>query len=369
MPPDPDTERLIREQRFLADSIPQQVWTAKPDGNLDSVNQQVLEYFQASRESILGAGWQAVLHPDDLSACLAAWTKSLSTGEPYQIEFRLRGGDGQYRWYLGRAIAQRDDAGTILKWFGTNTDIDEAKRTQALLKARAEYEEQLIGIVSHDLRNPLHTIGLSASVLHGRVSDPVDQKALERIVAATQRASHLIDDLLDFAQARTTGIPIVREPANLRHLARQVIEEQKAGAPDRQIELTHEGEEVGNWDASRLAQVMANLIGNALQHGEKGSTVQVRTAVHGGQTAIEIHNAGVPIPAEELPRLFEPFARGSRAGSQRGRSVGLGLYIAQQIVAAHQGTIAVISTADAGTTFRIELPPAKPTSGGFLASP
>lgn len=115
-------------QRFLGDSIPAQVWTAQPDGRLDHVNRQVLEYFDRTREQMLGEGWQAVIHPQDLGACVERWGASLASGAPYEVEFRLRRADGEYRWHIGRALAQRDEQGQVVRWYGTNTDIDEQKR-------------------------------------------------------------------------------------------------------------------------------------------------------------------------------------------------------------------------------------------------
>jgi PAS domain S-box-containing protein len=113
--------------RFLAEAIPVQIWTAKPDGSLDYVTQRVASYFGVPPEQILGEGWQSLIHPDDLERAGQRWTHSLATGEPYQVEFRLRRADGVYRWYIGRALPQLDANGTIVHWFGTNTDIDEQK--------------------------------------------------------------------------------------------------------------------------------------------------------------------------------------------------------------------------------------------------
>ena len=114
--------------RFLAEAIPVQIWTARPDGSLDHVSQRVADYFGTTVDQVLGEGWQNVIHPDDLPGVLARWTASLQSGAPYEVEFRLRHRDGAYRWYLGRALAQRDDSGNIVQWFGTNTDIDHQKR-------------------------------------------------------------------------------------------------------------------------------------------------------------------------------------------------------------------------------------------------
>lgn len=114
--------------RFLAEAIPVQIWTAQPDGALDYVSQRVADYFGTSVEHVLGAGWQDVIHPDDLPSVVERWTHSLTTGTPYQVEFRLRAASGDYRWYLGRALPQLDDSGKVVQWFGTNTDIEEQKR-------------------------------------------------------------------------------------------------------------------------------------------------------------------------------------------------------------------------------------------------
>ncbi|MBD1896523.1 PAS domain S-box protein [Coleofasciculus sp. FACHB-129] len=125
--------RRQSEQRFraLAEVIPQQVWTAQPDGALDYVNQRVLEYFGRTFEEMVGWGWQDVLHPEDVPGCIARWSHSLSTGEPYEVEFRLlNAAEGNYRWHLGRAVPVHDNEGRIVSWFGTNTDIDERKRQE-----------------------------------------------------------------------------------------------------------------------------------------------------------------------------------------------------------------------------------------------
>ena len=115
------------EQRLLAEAIPQQVWTARPDGVLDYVNARVVEYFGLDRDRMIGEGWIEVLHPEDRAATLARWQRAVAGGEPYEVEFRLRRADGAYRWHLGRALPLRDAHGAIVKWFGTNTDITERK--------------------------------------------------------------------------------------------------------------------------------------------------------------------------------------------------------------------------------------------------
>jgi PAS domain S-box-containing protein len=359
-------ETAEERQRFLAESIPQQVWTALPNGDLDFVNRRVLDYFGAARQSeLLGSAWLAAVHPDDARRSQERWRHSLRTGDPYEVEFRLKRADGVYRWHLARALALRHQDG-IVKWFGTNTDMDDLTRAREELQARAELDQQMIGIVSHDLRNPLNAIGLATTLLlqHGRL-DEQHVKIVTRIMSSSERAVRLIRDFLDFTEARVSGrIPVSPAPCNIRDIARQVFEEIHLAYPDRRAELTHVGEETGDWDCDRLAQLIGNLLGNAFQHGARGGAVSLSTRGEPEQVIIDVHNDGGPIPAGDIDRLFEPFQRGTAPASGRSeRSVGLGLFIANQIARSHGGSIEVQSTLENGTLFRVRLPRSVPAAG------
>ncbi len=124
--------------RRLADWVPNQVWTARPDGQLDYVNARVLEYTGRTHDEMIGFGWQGIVHPSDLATVLERWTRSLATGQDYDVEFRLRRANGQYHWHIGRARAERDTSGQIVKWFGSNTDVEDLRRVEAELRAREE---------------------------------------------------------------------------------------------------------------------------------------------------------------------------------------------------------------------------------------
>jgi len=351
-------EAAEQQQRFLAESIPQQVWTALPNGNLDFVNRRALDYFGASEGEVIDSGWVGVVHPDDVPAAVERWGHSLRTGDEYEVEFRLKRADGAYRWHLGRALALRDAEGRIVKWFGTNTDMDELKRARDELQKRTEFDQQLIGIVSHDLRNPLNAIGMATALLlrRGQLDDQ-HVKIVTRIMSSSERAVRLIRDFLDFTHARVSGrIPVEPEPANIREIARHVFEEVHLMHHARPATLEHTGEESGIWDADRLAQLVGNLLSNAFQHGSAEGVVRLTTYGSGTDVVIEVHNHGSPIPAGDVAKLFEPFHRGTHASVHSGRSVGLGLYISKQIVAAHGGTIAVESTLEDGTRFTVRLP-------------
>jgi PAS domain S-box-containing protein len=144
-----EREQSERRYRLLTEVIPQQVWTAQPDGALDYVNRRVLEYFGRTLEEMLGWGWQNVVHEDDMQPALERWRSSLQTGEPYKIEFRLkRASDASYRWHLGQAMPLRDDAGRVIAWFGTNTDIEEQKLIEATLARINRERAQMLEEVS-----------------------------------------------------------------------------------------------------------------------------------------------------------------------------------------------------------------------------
>src|SRR5687767_14303947 len=119
-----------RAQDRLADSVPNQVWTATPDGKLDYVNARVLEYFGRTYDEMIGMGWQDVIHPADIERVLETWTRSLRTAEPYEVEFRLRRADGAFHWHIGRAMPECDPAGRVVKWFGSNTDVEDLRAAE-----------------------------------------------------------------------------------------------------------------------------------------------------------------------------------------------------------------------------------------------
>jgi PAS domain S-box-containing protein len=346
------------EHRALTEAIPQQVWTSKPDGRLDFVNDRVLEYFASSREAILGAGWQAVIHPDDLSSCVARWSHALATGDHYEVEFRLRRADGVYRWHLARALPLRDRDGAIIRWFGTNTDIDEHKKMREELNQRTELEQHLLGIVSHDLRNPLSAILLGARVL--AANESLDERAarvLLRITSSAERCGRMIRDLLDFTQARVGGgIPISRAALDIHALAAQAVEEVRAAHPERRLVTLQHGDGTGSWDGDRINQVLVNLLSNALHYGEPDGAVTVTTRGERDQVVIEVHNGGEPITPEVAAVLFTPMKRGTSDSTRSGRSIGLGLYIVKAIVDGHHGTVAVRSSRESGTVFSVCLP-------------
>jgi PAS domain S-box-containing protein len=234
-----------------------------------------------------------------------------------------------------------------------------AAEAQLAEKARSEeLREQLVGIVGHDLRTPLAAIvtGLAVMLRRGNLTD-ADMRTAARVAKSAERMTAMIGQLLDFTRARLGGgFAIERAELELAELCREVIAEVAIVHPDR-VRLVADGDTRGRWDRDRLAQVVQNLVGNAIQHGAPESAVEVRVADDGERVCLTVHNDGPAIPDAILPAIFEPFRRGSgKRDSSKTESLGLGLYISHELVAAHGGEISVRSTEQEGTTFAVRLP-------------
>jgi sigma-B regulation protein RsbU (phosphoserine phosphatase) len=235
---------------------------------------------------------------------------------------------------------------------------ERAESSERELRAMAEFREMFIGVLGHDLRNPLASISMSAAGLlrRGHLHEH-DAELATRIIRSSQRMLRMITQLLDLTRARLgSGLPIDPKPTDLRELCQNVVEEFEAT-----IRLEVAGDVTGTWDQDRLAEVLSNLIGNAIEHAAPGTVVLVMAHAAEAQVVVEIKNQGDPIPAGALPFIFEPFRRAQQHETSTTGNLGLGLYIARQIVLAHGGTLDAHS-AEGMTTFVMRLPRLAPTS-------
>ncbi|WNG32409.1 PAS domain S-box protein [Archangium violaceum] len=224
-------------------------------------------------------------------------------------------------------------------------------------RQRAELEQQFLGMVSHDLRNPLQAISLGARTLQ-RMERPSPEALMRmtgRIANSADNMGRMISDLLDFTRGRLGGgLPLTRERNELVRLCHEVIDEFSVTHPSSDIRLEGDGSCEGLWDGPRMRQVLSNLLSNALRHAREGTAVRVRVLAREGEVELSVFNEGAPIPEELLPVLFEPFRRGMSKFRPAG-SLGLGLYIVRQVVEGHGGRVEV-GTGEAGTTFTVRLP-------------
>ncbi|QSQ25451.1 PAS domain-containing protein [Pyxidicoccus parkwayensis] len=228
-------------------------------------------------------------------------------------------------------------------------DVSEAKRAE-------QFRDRLLGIVGHDLRNPLSHISLATQLLlrQEELSEPV-MSGVRRIATSAERMARMIADLLDFTRASVGGgIPLERRRMDLCDLVQATMAEFELTYPGRVLLSCARGAHAGEWDPDRLAQVVSNLVGNALAHGDAVAPVRVTVVAEGPDAVLTVCNAGTPVPPESLPHIFDPFKQAGGNGGRRG--LGLGLYIVQQLVRAHGGSISVRSSEEEGTVFTVRLP-------------
>ncbi|HEY1417580.1 MAG TPA: PAS domain-containing sensor histidine kinase [Myxococcaceae bacterium] len=318
-------------------------------------NRRLLEMLGYPPDSGLpegGISWRAMTPPEFAAADARVVAELEAAGRSGLYEKQFVRPDGSRIWILGGSALV--DPGT----FGGVAfviDITAQKEAELALQEAHQFEQRLLGIVSHDLRNPLASIRLGVDLLTRSTASENQLRTVTRMARSAERMHQLVAGLLDLTRLRAgQQLPITRERSNMHLLVERAVEEVSVADPGR-ITVTGHGDGTGEWDNVRLGQALGNLLGNALQHSPAGSPVSV--GVEGGQDVVRvsIHNGGEAIPADQQGGLFEPFQRGIRPGALDG-SVGLGLYIAWHVARAHDGKIEVSSSPEAGTTFRLSLP-------------
>jgi len=386
--------------RTLADFVPQIVWVTRPDGFHEYYNGRWYEYTGVPHGSTDGEGWNGLFHPDDQPRAWDRWRHSLATGEPYEIEYRLRRADGAYRWFLGQALPQHDAAGTILRWFGTCTDIDDqkresevlerlvAERTAELMKANAallaevderrlaeEREaaaarelrrsnaelEQFAYVASHDLQEPLRKIQAFGDLLttkHAGVLPAEGQGYVTKMKASAGRMSRLIDDLLSYSRVTTHAKPFSR--VNLVATVEDVVDDlelrvQKVGG---RVEVGELPDVDG--DPVQMRQLFQNLIVNALKFHRPDVPPVVRVTAEPDETgwAVTVADNGIGFEDRHAARIFQVFQR--LHGRDEYEGTGVGLAICRKIVDRHGGTITARGRPGEGASFVVSLPAPTP---------
>ncbi len=280
--------------------------------------------------------------------------RALESGERAQMSMVMAAGGGD-RHFAIEVEPRRDDSGAVCGLVGAAADITEPKRLEQALRDALQFREDVLAIVSHDLRNPLNALAMGIDVI-ATGSSAVDQaRVLARMQSALSRAARLVDSILDYARTQQgQSVPLERQEVRLAPLLREAVDEVRDAYPLRVIELELGAEPILELDPDRFTQAAVNLIVNAAQHGDPSAAVTVALRQDDQRTLLSVHNRGRPIPPHVQTELFLPFRRGESSGEREG--IGLGLFIARQVIEAHGGTIALHSTETDGTTFTIELP-------------
>jgi signal transduction histidine kinase len=259
-------------------------------------------------------------------------------------------------WTEGKGELNAGDIADLIRF---NEAIDQAlaESTLRFMGDLDQTRDTFIGILGHDLRTPLGAIITSAKfMLDVGELTPTTQTLASTIVSSSRRMNEMVGDLLDFTRSRLgAAIPIEPADTDLGQVVRGTVEESLAARPDVVIKLDMIGDLRGEWDPARLSQVFSNLISNAISHGSTGTPITVTAKPVADQLVVSVHNHGTPIPSDQFEQIFDPMSS-SVAASRNSNHLGLGLYIVEQVVVAHGGTVEVASGKAEGTTFTVRLP-------------
>ncbi|MFA6084448.1 PAS domain-containing protein [Mucilaginibacter sp.] len=341
----------IRQFEFVTDFMPVQLWTAKPTGELDYVNKQTTDFFGLPVNEIIGPKWLDLVHPDDREGCITKWARSLQTGELYQFEFRLKDKNDDYKWHLARALPFMSD-GTIAKWFGINTDIDEQKQMQ-------RQKDDFLGIASHELKTPVTSIKAYAQVLGAMLSKEGEEKKAEMVMkmdSQLNRLTNLIGDLLDVTKINSGKILFNKTWFDFNKAIQENIMDLQHTTNKHILVMDFEDTGKIYSDKDRIGQVITNLITNAVKYSPHSNRIIISTKKESNEVIVCVQDFGIGIPDDKKSKVFEQFYRVSGNKQHTFPGLGLGLYISNEIIRREGGKMWVNSIEGKGSTFCFTLP-------------
>ncbi len=350
------------EYRALANSIPTLAWMAQPNGWIFWYNARWYEYTGTTPSQMEGWGWQSVHDPVMLPHVLERWAASIATGEPFEMTFPLRSATGEFRAFLTRVVPVRDADGNIVRWFGTNTDIEVESRLRRDAEEANRVKAQFLATMSHELRTPLNAVGGYAELLqlgiHGPVTD-AQQEALGRIQRSQRHLLALINDLLNFAKLEAGQVEFHIGDVSVEATADSL---ETLVAPQLALKKLRFSRELCNGafrvraDADKLQQILVNLLSNAIKFTPEGGEVALECRASGDSLRIGVRDTGIGIAADRLEQIFAPFVQIGRNLSTVNEGVGLGLAISRDLARGMGGDLTVTSVEGEGSTFTLVLP-------------
>jgi PAS domain S-box-containing protein len=360
-------EERLREAeesfRTLADNIAQLAWMADANGAIFWYNERWFEYTGMILDQMLGWGWRAVHHPEHVDRVVEKYRRCIEAGEAWEDTFPLRGKDGAYRWFLSRAIPIRDHDGKVQRWFGTNTDITAQREVEEALKEADRRKDEFLAMLAHELRNPLAPIRTALEVLNIAGADAVKARQMrDMIERQVTHMARLIDDLLDVSRIARGKVQLRMERCDLVAIVRDVAEDYRPILSASGLILAVDLPAAPLWlrgDATRLAQVIGNLLSNASKFSQPGGRVDVRVEAEptGRAALVAVRDTGMGIEPAMLGQVFEPFIQADLGLDRSKGGLGLGLALVRGLVELHGGAVEVRSEGlGKGATFGVRLP-------------
>jgi two-component system CheB/CheR fusion protein len=347
--------------RTMAEALPNLVWTDLPDGTCDWLSSQWRTYTGVPLEELLGYQWlEKVIHPDDQKRTLACWQAACEDKADYDLEYRIRRHDGEYRWFKTRGVPIRDGQGRILHWFGTCTDIQDSKQMEESLREDDRRKDEFLATLAHELRNPLAPLqnGLQIMKLtegNGSLNDlhAMMKRQLDQMI-------RLIDDLLDISRVSRGKLQLRRKPIVLQDVVLQAIEMSEPLIKASEHNFSAVVPEVPiyvNADAVRLTQVFGNILNNAAKYTPRSGTISLVISTEKGEVVTSIKDTGIGIPTTMLSRIFELFTQVDHSLEKSQGGLGIGLTLAHRLIELHCGKIVAKSEGEGcGSEFIVTLP-------------
>ena len=376
------------EARFstLAQALPNQVWTVRPDGALDWCNDRTSTYAGVAAGGLDGALWIDILHPEDRPEAVARWEAARAAGAVYEAEFRLRRVDGAYRWHIGRAVPLRDEDGAVARWVGTNTDIDDQKRAELEVVAAKEAAEEanlakstFIANMSHELRTPLSAIIGYSEMMLEEMEDGGDARDLapdmQKVEGNARHLLGLINDVLDLSKVESGKMEVYAEDFDIAAAVGEVAETVRTlvGKKANRLDLAL-APDLGTMasDLTKVRQIMLNLLGNAAKFTEGGViTLSASRDDAAGRIVFRVSDTGIGMTPEQREKLFQRFQQADDSTTRRFGGTGLGLSLTKAFADMLGGEVTVESAEGRGSTFSVRLPIAyvAPAEDGPAAEP
>lgn len=349
------------EQRYgqLAEALPLLVWTSQPEGTLSYVNRQWFDYTGTAIEQIQSDGWYSVIHPHDMHICREEWQQSLQTGTTYERECRLKTAQGSYRWYLVRALPVLNHDGQVSTWVGTATDIEEQKQIQEELRQSEQRKDAFLSMASHELKTPITSVLVLVQLLQKMFrgeQKPLAVQYLNKIEIQVKKLIKLIADLLDVSKMQTMHLALTQEAFDIDTFVHDLVETIQQSYPSHKLIISGMAQTILMGDKDRLGQVVTNLLTNAIKYSPGKEQVEIVVTNDQQQVTMSIRDYGIGIPQEHQSKIFERYYRVYDEQDKKFPGLGIGLYIAAEIIHRHGGEIWVESTPGEGSTFSFSLP-------------